>query len=363
MTEELSIYLDLIRFLAAFVVFFSHICGRRFTGGLFWQVPFWAFGQPAVDVFFVLSGFVIAHATQRREGTAAEYALNRTARMYSVVIPALVATFLLDDIGRCVRPHFYARLGITREEPLWQYASALLFVGRLWFAKLTPGSNVAYWSVAFEVWYYIIFGLFIFGSPKRRWALAGLALAVAGPRIDVLFPLWLAGVASHRVCARARLRPGPALALAVAPVLALACYYRLGMPLMIVDGRVTRLLARPFLVQDYLVGIAFAVHLIGVAALGAWSGPMLRRIAPRIRWLAGATFTLYLFHVPVSAFLVAIVAWPVGSWPSRAVTVLGTLAFVFAASITERRKDLWRRWLVLLVLRTRAVVPRLGGAG
>ena len=105
MNKEMSIYLDAVRFTAAMSVFFCHISGSRFTGGLFWQMG--PYGVEAVDVFFVLSGFVIAYTYDTRERTLLRYATSRFARIYSVAIPALTATFILDAIGRVSRPHLY----------------------------------------------------------------------------------------------------------------------------------------------------------------------------------------------------------------------------------------------------------------
>ena len=63
MTNALSLYLDALRFGAAFVVFVSHYVAERYTGGLFWQsMPY---GRTAVLVFFVLSGFVIVTRGRR----------------------------------------------------------------------------------------------------------------------------------------------------------------------------------------------------------------------------------------------------------------------------------------------------------
>jgi len=58
MTNALSLYLDALRFAAAFTVFLSHYGAGRISGGLFWH--FADYGRTAVLVFFVLSGFVIA---------------------------------------------------------------------------------------------------------------------------------------------------------------------------------------------------------------------------------------------------------------------------------------------------------------
>ena len=64
MTKALSLYLDALRFGAAFTVFLSHY--GKFNGGLFWQIQ--PYGVTAVIVFFVLSGFVIAWVTEARNG-------------------------------------------------------------------------------------------------------------------------------------------------------------------------------------------------------------------------------------------------------------------------------------------------------
>lgn len=68
MTSALSLYLDALRFGAAFIVFVSHYAAGRYSGGLFWQVM--DYGRIAVLVFFVLSGFVIAWVTEAREGSS-----------------------------------------------------------------------------------------------------------------------------------------------------------------------------------------------------------------------------------------------------------------------------------------------------
>ena len=64
-------------------------------------------GKQAVDVFFVLSGFVIAYICNTREPTLRTYVISRTVRIYSVALPALILTFLIDGLGKMVRPEVY----------------------------------------------------------------------------------------------------------------------------------------------------------------------------------------------------------------------------------------------------------------
>src|SRR5437870_11294053 len=105
MTNALSLYLDALRFGAAFTVFVGHYGSQRFGGGLFWQMQ--AYGRAPVLVFFVLSGFVIAWVTETRERTLEEYGLSRVARLYSVIVPAFIVTVVLDYIAMAIDPHLY----------------------------------------------------------------------------------------------------------------------------------------------------------------------------------------------------------------------------------------------------------------
>ena len=53
-------------------------------------------------VFFVLSGYVIASTVERKRElgiTLNSYYLDRFSRIYSVLIPAIILTVLLDAIG------------------------------------------------------------------------------------------------------------------------------------------------------------------------------------------------------------------------------------------------------------------------
>ena len=92
MNRVTSIYLDGIRFSAAVVVFLDHYSMMGNTW-LWWAFPY---GSEAVLAFFVLSGFVIGYVTERRETTATAYAVNRMARIFSVALPALAATALIQ---------------------------------------------------------------------------------------------------------------------------------------------------------------------------------------------------------------------------------------------------------------------------
>ena len=188
MNRTLSIHLDLVRLLAASVVFLGHAGTQRISGGLFHQ--FGRYGEAAVDVFFVLSGFVIAHAVATRETSASGYAVNRAARIYSVVVPALLLGLLLDAGGRLLDPALYGLApNFTGPADAAQLMSSALFLDQLWFRAAQPGSNLPFWSLAFEAWYYLAFGLLVFAPRPWNWLAAAAAMALAGPKIALLLPL------------------------------------------------------------------------------------------------------------------------------------------------------------------------------
>ena len=340
MKREISLYLDLLRFLAALVVLLQHLSWAHFSGGLLWQIG--PYGAQAVIVFFVLSGYVIGYVTDRADNTPRRYAVDRAARIYSVALPAVLLTFALDAIGSHLRPELYAEGWVNTDTPLWtQFLRNLLFLNQRWSTDLYPGSNVPYWSMGYEIWYYVAFGLFVF--LPRRWSVwAGIAvLAFIGPRVAALFPVWLLGVGCYRL-SREPLRISPRwgrLLFFGAPVLlALFELWRphQTLPIPVQDW--------PDLAWTASVGMFVAAHLLGAPAVAPMLGSWLRPFARPIRFLAGRSFSLYLFQLPVLQFLMCLMPWPPTSWFSRIGITAGTLtAVLLLAEVTERRKDAWRR--------------------
>ena len=74
MNRQFSLYLDLVRFSGALLIFVARASLTRLTGGLFWQIH--NLDVDAVVVFFAQSGFVIAYVTDDRERDARTCAIN-----------------------------------------------------------------------------------------------------------------------------------------------------------------------------------------------------------------------------------------------------------------------------------------------
>ena len=345
MNQSLSIYLDLVRFSAALTVMLYHLGGQRWTGGLGWQ--FNAFGGPAIDVFFVLSGYVIAYTANEKERDLRSYAVSRIARIYSVAVPVLVLTAAMGLIGHVVRPAFD-----WGDTSISAYLISLAFVNQVWFALVEPGNNGPYWSLSYEVWYYVFFACTVFFTGKVRYGLTALALLAAGPRIILMLPIWLTGVASYYIVKRGKMPQvavGLMLFLGSTAVLAGLIAWQLVLNRQYGHGATMEAaFQRPLwdpveYAVDWGLGLLIGMNFVGFYySASCWAAPMAMLRRP-VRWLAGATFTLYLLHYPLAQFLIAASPWELGSAPQQAFVYGGTLVSVFVvAQYTERRKDIWR---------------------
>ncbi len=308
-----SLYLDVARFSAAMVVCIGHLGTQRMTGGWLWQAN--AYVHVALIAFFVLSGFVIAHVTAGRESEAAGYAASRLARLYSVVLPALLLTFLADRLGEAVAPGLYPLAsGGNGGSP--GYLLGGLFLHQTWTIDLFPGSNMPYWSLGPEAVFYLAFGLAWF--MRSPWP-AVAVMALAGPTIAALFPLWLLGAAVYRI--RARLPEAVAWLLFAASLAALAADPEIRR---LTHGITPPLVRRSSLLADYAAAAAFALNLVAVSCLSQRLGWLGRHARP-IRWCGSLTFALYLFHYPLAACLASLFPPGQGSALRYGVVLGGTL--------------------------------------
>lgn len=296
-TAPMSTVLDLARGLSALAVLVFHAVQTGLYTGPF---PDWPLAQHfAVVVFFVLSGLVIASSVDRRPQTLRDFALARASRILPVSLPALAFSTLAFVVATGLgAPALHAdHYGVLT----WQGAlTPLLFLDQSPLGS-GPVWNPPYWSLSYEVWYYALFGVatFLRGGKRLFW-LAVLAL-LAGPRVLLLMPAWLVGVALARA-GLARLadwRAGLVVAI-VSAVLAVA-HSALIQPgrLALADVAGPALGFSRFAVSDLALAVAVAGVLIGLRPLAnRWPGAV-ERIARPARWLAGISFTLYLFHWPM----------------------------------------------------------------
>jgi peptidoglycan/LPS O-acetylase OafA/YrhL len=356
MTRGFSIYLDAVRFLASVLVLFSHVAYPRYSNGdLAWMREL-NLGSDAVILFFVLSGFVIAYTTDAKQRTGASYATARMSRLYSVLIPALVVTLVCDLIGRSINPDAYQGWWYNGEaigEQLWR---ALTFSTQAAGDNIRVGTNGPFWSVAYEAWYYAAFGIAMFTRGWLRLVLLSAAIFLAGLPILLLAPCWLAGVVLQGWTAKidsSKIKPGFAWALAIGPWLIYVLWQATALPntLTNLTFAMTGASATPWQMFGFadeflwnnLLAILFASHFLGVFFLAKQASWVPPRFEQSIRWLAGATFSIYLFHYPILTLLHAIPGYKAAN-PAHYIGVgfVTLIACFLLAELSERRLKAWK---------------------
>lgn len=356
MTPWLSFHLDLLRFAAAILVLLSHLGYERLGGGSFAWVRDYNLGSDAVALFFVISGLVIAYAAAEKDRDLRSFAFARATRIYSVAIPAVLLTLLLDGIGVRLAPEAYAGWWYDPRPAAEKLAVALTFTNELWLAPVRIGSNGPYWSLAYEVWYYVLFGLAAFLRPPLGLVLAGHVALLVGPAVLLLLPVWLTGVLAWRLIARAPdLDRRTAWLCALVPPLAYVALRAAGLPALLLGltaevlgaGTVRHGLrfSDEFL-WNALIGVLAALHLVGVWRLGRDRAPPASALAGPVRWLAGASFSIYLVHYPALQLGAAFLPPAMPAFLRSLLLLAGTLLLCLAtAALFERRLGAIRRHL------------------
>jgi len=313
--------------------------------------PLELYGAPAVTVFFVLSGYVIAYVVATRERDARTFTISRISRLYSVVVPALAVTLMLDLWGASINPVLYASR-IVSPEPITAtgYVASFFLVNEFQafgFHGIGPGSNGPWWSLSFEAAYYLLAGVALFA--RRGIAIiAGLIiLAIVGRTIIALLPLWALGYFLFRwreTLASALPHPRLCWVLSIGAILAIPWLLRsspdmnFGVHFPWARQELNRNLA-----QDYAIAVAIAVHLVAADKMLAgvtWSPA---RAVPVIRFLGATTFPLYALHRPAMFFLAAISPWPAASVAGIAfVTVAIAIGVALATPLCDWLKVVLR---------------------
>jgi len=352
MNPELSAYLNVLRVFGALEVFASHMC--IFGPACGFASYFGDLGSDGVVIFFVLSGYVIAYTADQKDRTVRRYFINRCARIYSVVVPALLLTLALEWAGTKWFPHTYnsifdqyqfARIGLYI--PLW-----LSFSSEFWGLNEPILTNTPFWSLCFEVWFYIVLALFLFTRGLSRIIAICAVVVLVGPKICIFFPLWGVGVLTYYLQQRITLTPWPARILLALSIASYPLLKILGLDDMATQGVNAAFhdWPRTHLQMAWQFPGYFPIALcIGGSILGMRFGALrqVARIAYPVGLAASFTFTIYLTHLPLLKFFVALAGPAIHSmlWPA-----LATLAcVVLLGSFTERRIGPWRSAFTLLV--------------
>lgn len=262
-----------LRGLAALWVVLFHLDKSGAIAGAPLIHPIFGYGSAGVAIFFVLSGFVIAHSLEGKTMTVPElgrFALRRSVRLDPSYWASMV---LVVGVGWI--------MAVLHHEPAPMPSSGQLAWHVLYLQELLriPELQVVYWTLTYEIQFYLVFAAskMIKGAFWPLYALAMLA-AFEGHEwaLHGLFAnLWhgfFLGVLAYR-CGYLKERSWPLFLLAAVTLLGR-------------DG-----------VSVFAVPCAFASIFLFVAARFGKLGR-----AP-LQWLGAISYSLYLVHVPTLRLL------------------------------------------------------------
>lgn len=163
--------LQLLRAFAAFLVLFVHM--DLFARPLGIAKRWLEFGNAGVDLFFVLSGFLMVHTACRRTPTAGGFATNRILRVVPLYWVCTLGVFLIATL----RPEL---LGATRAN--WsELFKSLAFVPFVKSNGLTMPVLFVGWTLNYEMAFYAVFAVFLWvtGANVRRTAVLSMGALAA----------------------------------------------------------------------------------------------------------------------------------------------------------------------------------------
>jgi hypothetical protein len=172
MRDRRLAFIQALRGVAAMAVVLTHaqvfINGPQFLDlgdRLFHNAP------AGVDLFFVISGFIMAHTTWRLVATpraAGAFLVKRVIRLWPVYVIATIAMYAITR-GLPEEPVFHPTH--------WELARSLAFLPVdpheaapfYKYPLLHPG-----WTLVYEVWFYVLFAASLLAGRWRWWLLGAL---------------------------------------------------------------------------------------------------------------------------------------------------------------------------------------------
>ena len=345
--------LDGLRGVAVAVVLLSHIWVVKLWGGIplgYWQNVVLHFSARGVDLFFVLSGFLIGGIlidNVRSPKLFGVFYLRRAFR----IIPAywlLIATFVLARLFDArVRFGLLQYLYDPNPLPVWRFVLFIQNFVMAWKRSIDPVWLVATWSLAVEEQFYLMVPLFI-----RYLTRYLVPFCIAGIVTSLAIRYYYIYCAADNICAAENLFVCRTDSLCVGILVAIASRSSSAGRWLdahsswLAAGFVASMLvyfglpvADPGMVSDavyhptiYALADGFILlHLLRTPA-GILAGILRSRF---LVWLGGISYFVYLFHLPIN-FVVATAMGKISTGLDGAAMVVSTAA-VFLAGCASRR--------------------------
>jgi exopolysaccharide production protein ExoZ len=152
MPRSIILSVQYLRGIAAMAVALAHIAGHAGLPG--------RTGAAGVDVFFVISGFIIWTVTAERRRTPGAFMLDRLTRIAPPYVALTFATYLVAVCLPGAFPHMRTSLRHAILSALFVPHQDLYGTA---FPQVIPG-----WTLNYEIFFYLIFALCLKLAPRPR---------------------------------------------------------------------------------------------------------------------------------------------------------------------------------------------------
>jgi peptidoglycan/LPS O-acetylase OafA/YrhL len=323
--------IDYLRGIAALMVCFCHF---RLSLPEFMRDTAKTYGELGVQVFFVISGYIIPYSLFRGGYRLADFGrfwLKRILRLQPALAAALALTFLLSISAAAVK-------GQASTAQAWTYLKAALYLA-------VPDENPVIWTLIVEVkYYFFVAALFPVLFSTNHWVrraafLLATGLAIWGPPYVEWWkylPFFLIGFSGCYVATR-KAGWGEFAVLMILALIAASVNATVPQMVAALATCVVILLARP----------------------GEW----------KIAGLYGSiSYSLYLVHFPVGVKLLNLALQHVNGWLPRLMLGLATLGVCTLVAyglywLVEKPSSEWSQKIKLCGAKQRVVPPASGWVG
>lgn len=258
--------------------------------------PFYTNGYWAVELFWLISGFVFSHVYSHTKTSVEKYFIFRFSRLYplhflTLCLIALVQFLAMNHLGYWI---------ISQNNNLYHFMLNVLFVSQ-WGFQQGSSFNVPFWSVSIEEGMFIIFFLvhrFIFNFS----ILVPLILVVLGFSISqVGTPLWYFGICSWFFFSGTILhylinvRWGKIYLLGLMVVSGSLIYPTLAA----FQAKSVDFLLPNYFISMFLISGAILIDLTFTGS--GWYGKI-------CKWVSSLTYSSYLLHFPIQVLILFVCA-------------------------------------------------------
>src|SRR5689334_18171621 len=270
----------------------------------FWLLkPLYIQGWAAVDLFFVLSGFVFfwLYSESLRDGRVrlGAFALMRFSRLYPLQVLTLIVVALLQSL-------YFARVGrfFIYQDNVWQHFILHLGLVQNWWPNMPQSFDGPSWSVSIEVLLYLVFFAGCRLGVRAGWRTLLLAIAAA-PLMWVdehisrgMIGFFMGGVA-YALWDHARSRPSAVLLARLTATLSLIGWAIL----LLLLYRQSPWLAGGELNVGFLYAFDYLLCPLTVLSLALYESVSARRFK-RLAFLGDISYSTYMLHFPLQLLVV-----------------------------------------------------------